>query len=239
MLSIWQQVVQFSCQLPQTTWKTVLEDTGRKRRRCSKDGSGQPTAFPVKSYASATGFDISKMPEAEKLDFLIEQVCVTPQLAIKIHMKTKLDNAYHKIVKMLEEARSRCNNLIFTNIPEPDSETNHECLQPLRGFFKKQLKLPSNEGEDFVLQRVHWLGRKHTRDTTNGEMWRPQPIIAGFHDFCDWETVLGNSKHHIGRAFGIHQDFPVEIAQPEENFVTTTVRRGQHKKGQSLCTQRN
>ena len=209
----------------------MSEDTSTKRRRCSTGGSGQPTAFPVKSYASAAGFDISKMSEAEKLDFLIEQVCVTQQLTLKIHnMTTKLDNAYHKIGEMSEEidywkyrttsmelrivdleARSRRNNLIFTNIPEPDSETDRECLQRLREFLKDQLKLPSNEGEDFVFQRVHRLGRKRTGVAPNGERWRPRPIIAGFRDFCDRETVLGNAKRLKGTAFGIQQDFPAEI----------------------------
>ena len=207
----------------------MSEDTSTKRRRCSTGGSGQPTAFPVKSYASAAGFDISKMSEAEKLDFLIVQVCVSLS---NWHWKftTKLDNAYHKIGEMSEEidywkyrttsmelrivdleARSRRNNLIFTNIPKPDSETDRECLQRLREFLKDQLKLPSNEGEDFVFQRVHRLGRKRTGVTPNGERWRPWPIIAGFRDFCDRETVLGNAKRLKGTAFGIQQDFPAEI----------------------------
>ena len=62
----------------------------------------------MKSYASAAGFDISKMCKAEKLDFLTEQVCVTQQLTIKIHnLTTKLGNTYHKIGEMSEETVGR------------------------------------------------------------------------------------------------------------------------------------
>ena len=197
----------------------------------STGGTSQPTTHSGRTYASAAAVDIRSWSTDEKLDFLIEQVCVTQSLTTQIHQVTgRLDNAYKAIDQMQNyihsmhdrisnvelraldnEARSRRNNLVFYNISEPDSETVAECEATLRNFLIKNVKINETVVADIVFQRVHRLGRKRYGTAPDGRAWRPRPVIAGFRDYGARELVMDNAKELKGTSYSIQQDYPPEI----------------------------
>ena len=138
----------------------MTDEATTKRSRMSTGGTSQPATHSGRTYATAAAVDIRSWSTDEKLDFLIEQVCVTQSLTTQTHQVTgRLDNAYKAIdqiqnyihsmhdrisnveLRVLDsEARSRRSNLVFYNISEPDSETVVECEATLRSFLIKMSK---------------------------------------------------------------------------------------------------
>ena len=211
--------------------RNMAEDAAPKRKRVSTGGTAEDMSSTNRSYALAAAPDIRTWSDSRKLDFLIEQVCVTQSLTAKIHQVTaKLDQAYQVIDEMqihitgLEdrvtrtelraldiEARSRRNNLLFYNIPENDNESGDDCVAVLLNFLNQNLKLRDDEIDKIAMQRVHRLGFKRRGVAPDGRAWRPRPIIVAFRDFSDKELILVNAKRLKGSAFSIQQDFPPEI----------------------------
>ena len=99
------------------------------------------------------------------------------------------------------EDRSRRNNLVFFNIPEPASESTdkEDCdsiiinLLKARGFF----------GPEYTLEidRAHRLGRKKE------DSFRPRPIIVRFSFFKDKELIIKSGRLFKGCEVTASEDF--------------------------------
>ena len=74
-----------------------------------------------------------------------------------VHMHHTLSQQQLRIIDL--EARSRRNNLLFFNIPEPEQESDTGCEQALCDFLATQLKLNEEQLSRVVFQHVHRLGR--------------------------------------------------------------------------------
>lgn len=205
-----------------------------KRRRNSTGGSAEMTGMLKDglSYASATRINVSEMSDSQKLNFLVEKMCVVETLTAEVKTLTEnLKTAYSEIdklqvinasqeeriwkseLKLLDlEARSRRQNLIFHNITESENETWDQCETTLVEFIKDNMKL-GDAASDIVFQRVHRLGQKKVGVDRSGRPWKPRPIIAGFRDFKIKESVLSAAFNLKGSAFSVSSDYPAEIRQ--------------------------
>ena len=210
--SRWLRAVRSFCNLPKILDFTLIlplvkMDNAAKRRRRSTGGSAAPQHG---SYAGVTRIDVSSLSDSDKLNFLVNKMCVVETLVTEVHsLKMKLNSACceienlqishtsmpeehssYKMRLMDLEARSRRQNLIFRNIPEPDEEFWEQCEIDLVSFIKDTMKL-GDEANDIVFQRVHRLGKPKRGIAPNGQPWRPRPIIASFRDDKIKEKVLG------------------------------------------------
>lgn len=205
-------------------------DNSTKRKRVSTGGAAEDTKMMGLPYAQVANYEVSRMSDSEKLNFLCTKMCAVESLTTQMQNVTERLNQAQNIIDdmsvqmtLLEdkatkaenrlidlEARSRRNNLIFTNIPEPVGETNMQCEDTLLDFIKNYMRL-GDRADGMVFQRVHRLGKKRTGVAPNGDPWRPRPIIAGFRDFKAKENVLQESKVLKGTVHAIQQDFPAEI----------------------------
>ena len=205
-------------------------DTTTKRRRVNTGGAGVQTGTNGLPYTQVADFENSRMSDSEKLNYLCSKMAAVESLSAKMHnMDIKLNDAcghidqLSKHISTLEdeakardirlidlEARSRRNNLIFTNIPECNGETNELCEATLIDFLKNYMKL-GQVVDTFVFQRVHRLGMRRMGVAPNGDAWKPRSIIAGFRDFKAKEFVLRQSNKLKGSIHAIQQDFPAEI----------------------------
>ena len=204
----------------------MAQQSFAKRRRNSTGGTAEGMANERLSYAQDIRPDVSSMSDSRKLDFLVDKVCLLESWTGKIpQVVTRLNEAYEIIDNMTcemtvlkdqlceqslrlidAEARSRRNNLLFSNIPETD-----HCEAALFRFFKEHLRVDDTNSNNIVFQRVHRLGRKKPGIAANDQAWRPQQIIAGFRDYKARQDILLRAKHLKGTQFSINQDFPSEI----------------------------
>ena len=100
------------------------------------------------------------------------------------------------------EDRSRRNNAIFFNIPEPSAEENkpEDCdskilnLLKARGFFEHDYTLE--------IDRAHRLGKQR-----NGSDSKPRPIIVRFSFYKDKELVIKNGYLFKGSEVNVSEDF--------------------------------
>ena len=67
------------------------------------------------------------------------------------------------------------NNLVFTGIPESDSETNEESESNIRVFLHEKLKVAKALADKILFDRVHKMGSKSSKG--------PRQIVARFHEF--------------------------------------------------------
>ena len=209
----------------------MAQQSFAKRRRNSTGGTAEGMVNERLSYAQVIRPDVSSMSDSQKLDFLVDKVCLLESWTGKIpQVVTRLNEAYGIIDNMTcemtvlkdqlceqnlrlvdAEARSRRNNLLFSNIPEIDHETDEDCEAALFRFFKEHLRVDDTDSNNIVFQGVHRLGRKKPGVAANGQAWRPRQIIAGFRDYKARQDILLRAKHLKGTHFSINQDFPPEI----------------------------
>ena len=201
-----------------------------KRKRINTGGESYFGEMNGHTYADATNLGVSQMSDSDKLNLLLSKICHVDSLTSKVdHALSLLSDAYKEIDQMKTqmvilqeraesaecriidlEARSRRNNLIFTNIPEPDLETNEQCEATLIDFLKNYMKLGDNVN-DIVFHRVHRLGVRKPGVAPNGQPWKPRSVIAGFRDFKAKQFVLNSAKNLKGLPHSIHEDYPQEI----------------------------
>ena len=210
----------------------MAQQSFAKRRRNSTGGTAEGMANERLSYAQVIRPDVSSMSDSQKLDFLVDKVCLLESWTGKIpQVVTRLNEAYRIIDNMtcemtswktnfvnriyvwlmLRHVRDVTNNLLFSNIPEIDHETDEDCEAALFRFFKEHLRVDDTDSNSIVFQRVHRLGRKKPGVAANGQAWRPRQIIAGFRDYKARQDILLRAKHLKGTHFSINQDFPPEI----------------------------
>jgi hypothetical protein len=100
---------------------------------------------------------------------------------------------------------------VFTNIDEPEVESDADCVRTLRHFMTQRLGLSPDTVNGIMLQRTHRLGRKRRGVAPNGRPWGPRPIIACFRDFPTRQHIRSKGKLLKGTKHYIHEDLPLEI----------------------------
>ena len=148
-----------------------------KRQRMSTGGTYSDTSHRGLPYAHVANIEVGQLSDSEKLDYLCSKISSIELLAQQVQQTSDKLNTVQKVVDdmninmtMLDdrtlrneyrlidlEARSRRNNLIFTNIPEPQGESNQMCENTLCDFLGRYMGL---EVSGIVFQRVHRLGPK-------------------------------------------------------------------------------
>lgn len=101
------------------------------------------------------------------------------------------------------QSQSMRNNLIFTNIPEEEAETNERSENKLREFIKDNLKAAQDIVDGIKFERVHRMGQKSAN--------YPRKIVAKFHEFKEKELVRMQCKCLQGSVYRISEQFPKEI----------------------------
>ena len=109
----------------------------------------------------------------EQLEITCEQLS-TENKELKSH-SNELDNY------------SRRSNIVIRGIVEPQQESNAECEQTVRAFFKAQLKLPDDVINAMHIERCHRLG-------VRGPFKRP--IIVRFGNYKD-KLIVWDAKFKI------------------------------------------
>ena len=119
---------------------------------------------------------------------------------ISLSSSTKNHNELVNKAADLED-RSRRNNLVFFNIPEPDSESTNK--EDCDSMIINLLKGRNFFGPDYTLEidRAHRLGRKKEDSV------RPRPIIVRFSFFKDKELIIKNGRLFKGCQVTVSEDF--------------------------------
>ena len=99
------------------------------------------------------------------------------------------------------EDRSRRNNVVFFNIPEPETTGPHneDCEQKVKDLL--HAKNFFEHGYDIPIDRAHRLGRKKDNDS------RPRPLIVRFTYFKDKDYVIRNGYKLKDSEVNMSQDF--------------------------------
>ena len=200
-------------------------DRPDKRRRMNTGGShGLPYAYV------ANNIEVGAMTDSEKLNFMCSKMCTVENLQAQVSqnttrlndMETSVDDLALKFAIMEErldsvecrsidqEARAQRCNLIFTNIPEPPTESYQDCEYTLLDFIRNFMNV-GDYTNDIVFQRVHRLGKKRYGVAPDGNAWRPRPIIAMFRDYKLKELVLRYARNLKNTPHSVQQSFPAEI----------------------------
>lgn len=185
-------------------------------------------ANPRPSYAGAS-IDTSKLSQDQKLDFVIQQLA---RMDLKFdYLNGRVDKVSDVVEtlqeKMVEaderaqrfdykcidlEARSRRQNLIFSNIFEGEAENGRECESKLRQFISYNMNMGDYYAyNDIAFQRVHRLGRPRPDGTA-------RPIIAAFRDDPVKMDVLRCARNLKGSRFSVSQDWPTEIRSARDRL---------------------
>lgn len=108
------------------------------------------------------------------------------------------------------EDRSRRNNLIFYNIPDPNpKETFAESEEILIRHCKEHLKLNVDPTH---IDRAHRLGRH-----TDG---RNRPLIVKLNQFKTKESLLSNGPKFKGSNFSVGEDFSQPTRTARKHLIT-------------------
>ena len=138
-------------------------------------------------------------------DFLTEETTVLKGMInrneVSVNSAIKKHSDLENKTSDLED-RSRRNNIVFYNIPEPADNIKEpeDCDEKIthilkeRGFFEKDYNLE--------IDRAHRLGRKRQ----DGDS-KPRPIIARFCFYKDKDHVIKNGKYLRGTKVGASEDF--------------------------------
>lgn len=100
------------------------------------------------------------------------------------------------------QARSMRDNLIFSGIPEADTDTPEKFVQD---FMITQLKIHPETAKNITFHRVHRLGGKKVGNN------RPRPIVAKFEHYKHKELVQKQGRQLKGTNFGMNDQYPREI----------------------------
>ena len=131
-----------------------------------------------------------------------ETTTLKGQLNIHEVSLTEAGKKYNTIVDKTAdlEDRSRRNNLVFYNIPEPEVLDKESCEDKIlklideRGIFESGYVVP--------IDRAHRLGRK--KDEPDA---RPRPLIVRFTYFKDKESIILNGRKFKGTRVAVSEDF--------------------------------
>ena len=144
------------------------------------------------------------------------------KLTEDVNKLTQVANAEkERAIKL--ESHSRCNNLIFYNIPEMRQESSGTTETLLYTFLEQNLDMAEEETNEIPIERVHHLGKIREDN-------KPHPIITKFSFHKDKERILSSARMLAGTNYGISQDFLREIVEIQKGLVK--VMKEAKKKGQ-------
>lgn len=136
-----------------------------------------------------------------RADIAAIQADTTATTHLVSELEERLDDA---------ENRSRRNNLIFYNLPDPNpKEDNNETEQLIINHCLEHLKIKIDPKE---IDRAHRLGR-HKND-------RCRPIIVRFPFFKTKQDVLTNARKLKGTNFSIGEDFSLSVRNARRHLVS-------------------
>ena len=109
------------------------------------------------------------------------------------------------------QSQSMRNNLVFTGIPESESETNEEVENKIRVFLHENLKVAKELADKILFDIVHRMGSKSTKG--------PRQIVARFHDFKDKDYVKKQGRNLKGTSYFINEQFPKEVSEKRKRLL--------------------
>lgn len=110
------------------------------------------------------------------------------------------ENKHMKETILDIQARSMRDNLIFSGIPEAETDNPELSIQH---FMQNQLKLSPDVINKITFHRVHRLGKLQER--------KPRPIIAKFEHYQHKELLKSKGKLLKDTSFGMNDQYPREI----------------------------
>jgi len=105
------------------------------------------------------------------------------------------------------QAQSMRNNLIFSGIKEPKSETAEESKTVLRTFLVEKLKLAQDCVYGLQFEHIHRMGSYPGPNAA-----KPRGIVAEFTFYRDRETVRRSSSALKITGVYVNEQFPKEVA---------------------------
>lgn len=109
------------------------------------------------------------------------------------------------------QSQSMRNNLIFSNIPELNGESNDEAEAKIKEFIHDKMKVAKEQVDKIVFERVHRVG-----PYVQG---RNRNIVAKFHEYKEKEFVRKQGKTLQGTQFHVFEQFPKDIADKRRKLV--------------------
>ena len=134
--------------------------------------------------------------------FLTEETSVLKgQIQIN---KTSIENNAHQTAAVVDksndlEDRSRRNNIVFYNFPEPKNNEPENCEEKIVNLL--EAKQFFHDDYKIFIDRAHRLGRKSP--TTD----RPRPIIVRFTYFKDKQDIIRNGTKLRDCNINMSEDF--------------------------------
>ena len=111
------------------------------------------------------------------------------------------------------QSQSMRNNLIFSNLTEPEQETPIQCETLLKSLITDKLKMAQAIVDEIKFERVHRIG--HKQDDAD----YPRKIVAKFCNAKDRELVRKQAAQLHGTKYYISEQFPREIAARRKNLL--------------------
>ena len=109
-------------------------------------------------------------------------------------------------------------NLKFFGIKEREHESNEDTEELLGKFLRNDLKIPQEDEESILFDRVHRLSRCASSNAQNTA--KPRPIIvklSDYHDKAFIKSFIKNLKK--GRSLGNSDDFLKEVEDNRKNYT--------------------
>ena len=109
------------------------------------------------------------------------------------------------------QSQSMRNNLIFSNIPETQGETNEQVESKIKVFIFEKMKVAKEVVDRMSFDRVHRMGPHIDGKTRN--------IVAKFHEYKEKEFVRKQGKALQGTQFHVYEQFPKEVGDKRRKLV--------------------
>ena len=107
------------------------------------------------------------------------------------------------------KARSMKNNLVFYNIPESSEQEIPDAL--IKTFFKQEMKISTEEVDNFKIENVHRMGQKGRRS---------RPIVVRFGLISDKDKVLRHAKNlDKSKKFRVEHQLPPEVRAKKQQLL--------------------
>ena len=158
---------------------------------------------------------------AEVKDVALKAIEKTEAIAIEVReVRADIDlvKRENKLIKQSEnelkqkctdlECYSRRENIVVHGVTEVPQESNKQCIEAMKGFFMKVLKV---DAENMYFQRCHRLPGKRNA---------PRPIIVRFRDYGD-RTLIWSKIGDIPKKTKqfMCEDFPKEVVANREQLL--------------------
>lgn len=109
------------------------------------------------------------------------------------------------------QSQSMRNNLVFSNIPEAQGESNEQAELKIKEFIFEKMKVAKEVVDKMKFDRVHRMG-PHVQGKTRN-------IVAKFHEYKEKEFVRKQGKALQGTQFHVYEQFPKEVGDRRRKLV--------------------